>query len=80
MDKNKSFFLKCECGDHVLSLNTEFEDSYMTFFYRISGSYLTWKERLKVIWNILRKRDYILYDLVIYEDQWKDFQKFVADN
>jgi len=81
MDRTKRFPLFCECGTHVLELIAEFEDKYITLLVGIRSSQrLDFKERLKIIWCVIRKKDYMLYDIIILEDQWKEFQKFVADN
>jgi hypothetical protein len=79
------FDCSCGCGELVFS---QWKDDGMAFIsYHIPAFYAyqrnlwtTIKHRAKIIWNILRGKEFYLYEIVIEDNETlKRFKKFVSE-
>ena len=79
----KSFKLPCDCGCGIVQVS-KFIDGEGSIDY-FGSCFYEWQspiiyhitESLKAIWCILTGKRYRLYEIVISEETWEDFKKFV---
>jgi hypothetical protein len=78
------FVYECGCGCGELQF-TQWKDDGMAFITYVipawyAGGYTGFKNALKIIWNILRGRQYYFYEITI-EDNYtlRRFKEFVAN-
>ena len=65
----------CGCGEFVVMPPYDKDDDSFILSYNIPAFYayqFNW-ESLKIIWTILRGRQYSLYELVVRRKEWKGF-------
>ena len=84
MAKNKTVRVKCndECG--IIEFKNEFDGKYNILYvnYYVDAFYANqhdffdiWKKRLGMIFDILRGKEYMLFDtIVLNEDDQKEFR------
>ena len=81
----EEFIFGCECGCSKLILEKDedgyvFADLYYSSFY---GKQSVIKnrivERIKMLWFVLRGKDFSLYDLYISPESWNDFKKWLNE-
>jgi hypothetical protein len=89
MDR-KIFVIGCGCGCSKIEITKYPDDDDDDFIGIINyyGSTFYAKqsvikdriiERIKMLWFIFRGKDYLLYDLVFNQEEWKRFKEFVAN-
>jgi hypothetical protein len=84
-DNNKTGALYCSCGcdDGVL---LKFEDDWGlelslvsdTFYLQQQKNTMSFKEKCKRIWKIIRNEEYEYFGIFINKDDMKEFKDFVA--
>lgn len=82
MDEKNSFTIDCECGCTKLVADN-WDDSitisaYRTMFQSESEGVFdkVWK-RIRSSWFALMGKDYCLYDIVLYPENFEKFKKFI---
>lgn len=83
---NESCALYCSCGctDGVI-LKVDKDDDWNTIelslvsdnFYLHSQNKISFKDKLKRIWNIIKNEEYYYFDIMIEEEDLKEFKEFV---
>ena len=78
------FIVDCSCGCSKLEFKELHGDHYLsayyaTFYSKQDGIWSRFKERVKMLWFILLGKDFHLYEMVIYKDQWQQFKKFIQE-
>jgi len=82
------FEIECDCGCGRLAISKWNEDppedeelflsySYPAFYSMQRGAWDIIKDRLQMIWFILRGKEFYLYELIIPRKQWDDFKAFI---
>ena len=87
-DKNKEgcgLYCSCGCNKGVV-FKADTDDSGCTLalvsdiFHMHTDTGLTrFKKKCKRIWNIIRNKEYIYFDICIAPDDLEEFKKFVAE-
>jgi hypothetical protein len=78
------FVYECSCGCTELRFE-QWKDDGLAFISLMvpaqhGGHYTSLKTTIKIIWNLIRGKQYCLYDIVIEDnDTLRRFKKFVAD-
>ena len=81
--KMNEILIQCDCGTHLFKIST-FDDNDDTYYFEVWGSnfYTKQKEsllkrflhRLKLIWNAIRGKEYLLEDIVLND---KDYEELI---
>jgi hypothetical protein len=79
----QEFIFKCECGCSKLTVDED-EDGYVNLSHYFSSFYGKQSvikdriiERIKMLWFVLRGKDFHLYELYISPENWSDFKKWM---
>jgi len=83
MNEDKSTFLICDCHSHALFLEkfNDEEEIYISFFERgMNGRILTWKERLKWCWQIIRYGQPWTDSVILGLENQKKLKKFLNES
>lgn len=82
----KNIKIKCDCGCSILTIAHEKEDNivyiehyYNSFYGKQTGILTILKERLSMIWFIIRGKEFFLYDIIIQGDDIKEFKEYLKD-
>jgi len=82
--KENSFLLSCECGCGKMEVYHGKEGEFINIVYyagifndQYSNIFEIIKERIKFVFRILSGKHYNLYDIVVFEDQYDEFIKFL---
>ena len=80
LEKDKRYLLPCVCGCGVLEFIREKDkdDDILYLSYFPAGFYVhqrSFRKRIKSIWNLIRGKEYRLYDIVVDYNKFKDFAK-----
>lgn len=86
-DNNKTGALYCSCGcDDGVLLKAEIDDWEIVELSLVSDSFYThqknimsFKEKCKRIWKIIRNKEYKYFYIIINKDDMKEFKDFVAN-
>ena len=77
-------FCKCGCGNGVV-LKFDNEDNEFSlqlvsdsFYFRQDKGKMSFKEKLKRIWYIIRGKEYCYFDILIDKNELQEFKEFVA--
>jgi hypothetical protein len=78
------FPLECSCGCGELHFTQWKDDGVVFLSYVIPAfcahNYAGFKNVWKIIWNILRGKEYCFYEIIIEDNKkLQEFKKFVAD-
>lgn len=92
IENEKEFTLKCDCGHGAIRITYWTEDKHtkhsiyfldyyeMVFYTSQNGIFKTIWNRIKLATSILMGKEFNLYELVLYADQFKEFLNFVNKN
>lgn len=83
MKRNVTTYCKCGCGEGFVVNFYLVGDSGCVFVNTATpgftaeqrGIWDTVKKRIKAAWFMLRGKEYVLHDIILYKDDWKDFLK-----
>lgn len=77
-------FCKCGCGNGVV-LKFDNEDNEFSlqlvsdsFYFRQDKGKMSFKEKCKRIWYIIRGKEYCYFDILIDKNELQEFKEFVA--
>jgi hypothetical protein len=78
------FVYECSCGCGELQFSQWKDDGLASISYVIpawyAGSYSGFKKAIKIIWNVLRGKQYCFYEITIQDnDNLRKFKEFVAN-
>lgn len=80
------FQLKCNDACGIIDVSHDSEDGYACMSYYELGFYVyqkpwisTMRENLQLIWNIIRGKRHCLYEVIIPQERWEEFKKFIAE-
>lgn len=82
MEEDKKFLLECDCGCGFIQSTHYKDDDNLYLSYYALGFYVhqpNWKERMKMLWAVIRNKEYCLYDIVIPADKMDEFKNYVAN-
>ena len=90
-EENKELIITCDCGCedacHIKIEKDDFTNDYALLsymngkFYNDTDSILdTIKRKCKKIWAIIRNKDYYYSDIIMTEEDYKKFKKYVNLN
>lgn len=77
-------FCKCGCGNGVVlkfdNVDNEFSLQLVSdsFYFRQDKGKMSFKEKLKRIWYIIRGKEYCYFDILIDKNELQEFKEFVA--
>lgn len=76
--------LECQCGCGELRFSQYKNENSVSISYHIPTWYANefsgWKKAWKIIWNVLRGKQYYLYEILIDDNKkLKEFKEFVAN-
>jgi len=84
-DKNKRFYLECECGCGILEFerwywdNSEDNSLDLTYYVRVND--VNWfsslKKRIGHAWKILIGKDALIWNIAIDEKEMDKFKEFI---
>lgn len=76
------FIIDCDCGCGAIEVE-KFDDDAICISYMVPAFYAwqggRWKERFRLIWSILRGKDYRLYEAVSTGSRFDEFKQWVVD-
>jgi len=86
MDTEKRFFVPCDCYCNIIAIDFIDEkdgclyvSNYVSSFYEKQGILSNLANRIKLLWFILRGKEFSLYDVVIDKEMLQDFKEWVAE-
>ena len=77
----KSIFIKCQCHGEGLGVDYDPDDDYYYFSYwsnGLSNKNLSWKERLRYCWHILRKGKAFNDEVILNKEDANKLMKFLS--
>ena len=84
---NEMIIIKCDCGAEAIEISSsdinETEKEY--YIYTIMKTWYTkqysftdrFKEKLKMIWYILIGKDYLLTEIILSEEEFKELKEII---
>lgn len=72
--------IPCDCGCSIVTIGRDEDFAYIqfyvnSFYAKQDGYWKTFKRRLKMIWYIIRGKDYLFEDVSISIDKFKKLSK-----
>ena len=72
--------IPCDCGCSMVTIGRDKDSAYIqfytnSFYAKQDGYWRTFKRRLKMIWYIIRGKDYLFEDVSISIDKFKKLSK-----
>lgn len=79
--RGKTYIHECICGGHILRLTKDDDAVHPQHSLEFYGYYIKYDfiSRLKLIWRILRKKEYLDLDIYITPDQAKDLGNAILE-
>jgi hypothetical protein len=81
-EMKRRFIIECECGCGEVRIN-RFDDNTVSMTYYVPAGYFDgtkMRGRLKMAWAILRGKDYCVYETLMTDDKFAEFQTFVVED
>lgn len=84
--KSEKFYLPCECGCSIMQFDKYDEEGVPTtygmhyslsFYEKQPEFFQRLKNILKFLFILIKKKEYIFYDMVIYKDHFESFKEFI---
>ena len=78
-----SIFIECECHEEAMGVDYDVEDKLYYFSYWSSGlsnRKLTWKERVRYCWNVLRKGKAFNDEVILNQINAEKLLDFIIEN
>lgn len=78
INKDKSLLIRCTCHGHILEI--ERDDEFGEYYVFIWGNHIqfhTFKDKLKLIWDLIRNRNVLNSDVVITKEDAVKLVKFL---
>ena len=80
-NESKTIFIKCECQGEGMSVEYSKEDNlyYFSYWsYGLSSEKLSWRQRLRYCWEVLRKGKPFNDELIFGQDQTDELIDFLT--
>lgn len=81
LKKNKSLYLKCDCSCHLLEIeyDDDFDDSFCIALWSRGrqGEILSWRDRIRWIWNIIRTGNPWSDSIIINKTKAKEIINYI---
>ena len=82
----ETMFCKCGCGNGVIIKADNTDKDLGVLLQLVSDNYynngnsriMTLKEKLKRIWYIITNKEYCYFDILVNENELKEFKDFVS--
>jgi len=78
--KDPSIYLPCACTTHVLGVvkDSETNELYVSVFGDYNGEYMRWKDRLRLIWKIIKTGHPYEDQVVLTKDSVNKLHDFLS--
>jgi hypothetical protein len=77
----KRFIVECACGCGEIKIN-KFDDNTVSLTYYVPAGFFEGDKffgRIKMAWAILRGKDYCVYETLMTDNKFAEFQTFVLE-
>lgn len=80
IEKYEEITVPCDCGCSMLHISRDKDNAYLAFYLNAfyskqEGYWKTFKRRIKMIWYIIRGKDYMFEDVSISIKTFKQLSK-----